>query len=40
MIAICPVGPPKLIQPNFAQNRAASPKLGRPSPPWHGSPDP
>ena len=27
MIAICPVGPPKLLNPSFSQNRKASPKL-------------
>jgi hypothetical protein len=31
MIAICPAGPPKLIQPSFSQNRSASRKLGFPS---------
>src|SRR5687768_3881199 len=29
MIAICPVGPPKEINPSFSQKRNASPKLGR-----------
>ena len=29
MIAICPPGPPKLMNPSFSQNRNASAKLGR-----------
>src|SRR5688572_27403572 len=29
MIAICPVGPPKEINPSLSQKRNASPKLGR-----------
>jgi hypothetical protein len=28
MIAICPAGPPKLMQPSFAQNQNASASLG------------
>src|SRR4051795_797633 len=28
IIAICPVGPPKEINPSLSQNRNASPKLG------------
>jgi hypothetical protein len=27
MIAICPVGPPKLMKPSFSQKRNASAKL-------------
>src|SRR5262249_39368262 len=29
IIAICPAGPPKLMQPIFSQTRKNSPKLGR-----------
>jgi hypothetical protein len=28
MIAICPAGPPKLIQPSFHQYANASPRVG------------
>src|SRR6185295_19338935 len=31
IIAICPAGPPKLMQPIFSQTRNASPKLGEAS---------
>jgi hypothetical protein len=29
MMAICPAGPPKLINPSWIQNRKASAKLGK-----------